>query len=86
VALEAAFWDALRGTARSHGLSLVGLVAKVDSGRDATTPLASALRVLALRDAQGNAQARNAGERISGTRTGEIKPTAPKTHTDLNER
>jgi predicted DNA-binding ribbon-helix-helix protein len=53
VALEAAFWDVLGAIARSRGVSLGGLVASVDSGRDGTTPLASCLRVLALQDALG---------------------------------
>jgi predicted DNA-binding ribbon-helix-helix protein len=68
VALEAVFWDALRGAARTRGLSLGGLVARVDAGRDGTTPLASSLRVLALLDAQeragdlGNGQIASAGK------------------------
>jgi predicted DNA-binding ribbon-helix-helix protein len=53
VALEAAFWDVLDAIARSRGVSLGGLVASVDSGRDGTTPLASCLRVLALQEALG---------------------------------
>jgi len=51
VALEAEFWDALHAAALTRRLSLSALVASVDSGRDGTTPLASSLRVLALRDA-----------------------------------
>jgi len=51
VALEPAFWDALRDIARYRGLSLGRLVASVDAARDGATPLASALRVLALQDA-----------------------------------
>lgn len=51
VALEAVFWDVLHAVADSRGTSLAGLVASVDVTRDGTTPLASSLRVLALRDA-----------------------------------
>ncbi len=51
VALEAAFWDVLRATARARGIGLSALVAAVDAARDTTTPLASALRVTALRAA-----------------------------------
>jgi predicted DNA-binding ribbon-helix-helix protein len=53
VALEAAFWDVLGRVAHSRGMSLSRLVASLDAARDATTPLASALRVAALRDALG---------------------------------
>jgi predicted DNA-binding ribbon-helix-helix protein len=51
VALEAAFWHALLGIARSRGIPLAQLVASIDAARDGATPLASSLRVLALRDA-----------------------------------
>ena len=51
VALEAEFWDVLHAAALARGLSLSARVASVDAGRDGTTPLASSLRVLALRDA-----------------------------------
>jgi predicted DNA-binding ribbon-helix-helix protein len=51
VALEPAFWHALREIARSRGIRLAQLVASVDAVRDGGTPLASSLRVLALRDA-----------------------------------
>ncbi len=50
VALEAPFWEVLRAIAQSRGTSLASLVAAVNSGRDGTTALASALRVLALRE------------------------------------
>jgi predicted DNA-binding ribbon-helix-helix protein len=49
--LEVAFWDVLNDVARTRGMSLAGLVASVDADRDRSTPLASSLRVLALRDA-----------------------------------
>jgi len=58
VALEAAFWDVLLRAARSRGMSLSGLVASLDATREGATPLASALRVLALREAQGSASGR----------------------------
>jgi predicted DNA-binding ribbon-helix-helix protein len=51
VALEAAFWEALRDIARSRGVGLAELVASVDAARDGTAPLASTLRVLALQEA-----------------------------------
>jgi predicted DNA-binding ribbon-helix-helix protein len=53
VALEAAFWTVLEEAAAKGGGSLAGLVAKVDAARAAQTlPLASALRLAALRMAQ----------------------------------
>jgi predicted DNA-binding ribbon-helix-helix protein len=48
VALEPAFWEALSAIAATEGRSLSALVAQVDAGRDALTPLASALRLRAL--------------------------------------
>ena len=51
VALEAEFWAVLTDVARSRGVALSGLVAALDAERGAATPLASALRVLALREA-----------------------------------
>ena len=47
VALEAEFWAVLDGSASREGLSLAGLVAKIDANRGAR-PLASALRLYAL--------------------------------------
>ena len=52
VALEPAFWDVLNEAADARNLSLSGLVAELDSGRDGETPLASSLRVFALREAR----------------------------------
>lgn len=53
VALEPEFWDALAALAAARGLSLAALVAAVDAARpDPALPLASALRVEALRAAQ----------------------------------
>lgn len=52
VALEPDFWAALETLARARGRSLAALVAEVDAGRaEADVPLASALRVHALRAA-----------------------------------
>jgi predicted DNA-binding ribbon-helix-helix protein len=54
VALEPAFWTALEAIASRRQSSLAGLVAEVDAARpDPALPLASALRVFALRDAAG---------------------------------
>ncbi|MFC0407505.1 ribbon-helix-helix domain-containing protein [Roseomonas elaeocarpi] len=50
VALEPDFWTVLDALAAQRGEALARLVAEVDGGRpDPTVPLASALRVLALR-------------------------------------
>ncbi|MDE2334755.1 MAG: ribbon-helix-helix domain-containing protein [Rhodospirillales bacterium] len=49
VALEPAFWSALETMARDAGTSLAGLVAALDTARDPAQPLASTLRVAALR-------------------------------------
>ena len=52
VALEPEFWTVLDALAARRGAALARLVAEVDGGRpDPTVPLASALRVLALRTA-----------------------------------
>lgn len=52
VALEPEFWAAVEATAAARGLSLAALVAEVDAARaDPAQPLASALRVYALREA-----------------------------------
>jgi len=51
VALEPVFWEALMALAAARGQSLSRLVADVDQGRGANSPLASALRVLALLEA-----------------------------------
>ena len=47
VALEPEFWAALEALARSRGLSLPALIARLDAERGAR-PLASACRVAAL--------------------------------------
>jgi predicted DNA-binding ribbon-helix-helix protein len=51
VALEDEFWAALTGVAAERGMTLGGLVAVVDAGREPGRNLASALRVLALVEA-----------------------------------
>lgn len=52
VALEPAFWAALEEEARRRGVSLAALVAGLDADRAAEgAPLASTLRVFALREA-----------------------------------
>lgn len=50
VALEPEFWHALRLIAQRRGLTLAGLVGQVDGTRAPDRPLASALRVEALRE------------------------------------
>jgi predicted DNA-binding ribbon-helix-helix protein len=49
VALEAEFWDALETLAKTRGQTLLALIAAADASRDPARPLASSLRVLALR-------------------------------------
>ena len=49
VALEPAFWEALAALAAARGMALSALVAEVDAARAPGHPLASALRVAALR-------------------------------------
>ncbi|WP_370288135.1 ribbon-helix-helix domain-containing protein [Siccirubricoccus soli] len=60
VALEPEFWAALEAVARGRRQSLAGLVTAVD--RERAQPLASALRVFALREVGQGAP----GERIGG--------------------
>ena len=49
VALEPEFWEALSTIAAARGQTLSALVMHTDAARDPAHPLASALRVLALR-------------------------------------
>ncbi len=49
VALEAEFWDVLGALAGRQERSLAALVAEADAQREPSQPLASCLRVLALR-------------------------------------
>ncbi|MBV1837245.1 ribbon-helix-helix domain-containing protein [Acetobacter estunensis] len=51
VALEPEFWDALDRMAAKRGISVAHLVEDIDRKRGASRPLASALRVAALLDA-----------------------------------
>ena len=51
VALEPEFWSALSRIAAERGQTLSALVAATDAARTPGQPLASALRVLALRAA-----------------------------------
>jgi len=53
VALEEAFWVALARIAMARGQTLSALVAATDVARAPGQPLASALRVLALRESGG---------------------------------
>ena len=53
VALEEAFWTALARIATARGQTLSALVAATDAAREPGQPLASALRVLALRESGG---------------------------------
>lgn len=53
VALEEAFWTALINIAAARGQTLSALVAATDAAREPGQPLASALRLLALREAAG---------------------------------
>ncbi|MCQ8278152.1 ribbon-helix-helix domain-containing protein [Acetobacteraceae bacterium KSS8] len=52
VALEPEFWHALERIAGEGGETLPQLVERVDSARDPARSLASALRVLALRETE----------------------------------
>jgi predicted DNA-binding ribbon-helix-helix protein len=52
VALEPEFWEALMALAASQGQTLSAFVAATDAVRNPDRPLASALRVAALRDAK----------------------------------
>jgi predicted DNA-binding ribbon-helix-helix protein len=49
VALEPEFWAALESLATGQGVALAALVAEVDAARPTGQPLASALRLTALR-------------------------------------
>jgi predicted DNA-binding ribbon-helix-helix protein len=54
VALETEFWDALERCARRRGEPLAALVLTVDAERAPARPLASALRVRALHEANAD--------------------------------
>lgn len=52
VALEPEFWTALEAMAAREERRLVGLIARIDAARDPSQPLASCLRVAALRGSE----------------------------------
>lgn len=49
VALEAEFWEILEEAASAQGRSLAGLVSEIDADRSSDRPLASSLRLHALK-------------------------------------
>lgn len=53
VSLEGAFWDVLEGAAAKREQSLASLIGSIDRDRDEDQNLASALRLFALKEAQG---------------------------------
>ncbi len=57
MALEPEFWSALTRIAAQRGRTLASVVAAADAAREPAQPLASALRVMALRmfDPEGGA-------------------------------
>ncbi|HRE59813.1 MAG TPA: ribbon-helix-helix domain-containing protein [Micropepsaceae bacterium] len=48
ISLEDAFWDGLKEIARSDGLTLPALVARIDASRAGKGSLSSAIRVFVL--------------------------------------
>ncbi|WP_417497831.1 ribbon-helix-helix domain-containing protein [Maricaulis sp.] len=52
LSLEPEFWAVIDAAIRAEGLSLAGLIAQIDEARG-LEPLASSMRVWALRRAQG---------------------------------
>lgn len=71
----------LAEAAQSREVSLSGLVASVDAERDGTTPLASALRLLALHDALGRA-----GSSVTGQVGPRVSPPPIETSDDITRR
>lgn len=57
VALEPEFWEVLEGAARVRGETLAAHVMAVDAARAPERPLASALRLRALQEAQSGVAA-----------------------------
>ncbi len=49
IALEPEFWEALESIAAAEARSLVSVISEIDSERSADRPLASMLRIHALR-------------------------------------
>ncbi len=58
VALEAPFWAVLEAAAARRGATLASLVAEIDAQRTPPEPLASALRIAALADAETHSPGR----------------------------
>lgn len=54
LSLEAEFWAVIDAAIRADGLSLAGLIARIDEARG-LEPLASSMRVWALKRAQASA-------------------------------
>jgi predicted DNA-binding ribbon-helix-helix protein len=52
IALEPEFWAALGAYAAAEAETLVALITRIDAGRSPAQPLASALRVFALRQSK----------------------------------
>ncbi len=50
IALEPEFWEALAGIAQARGTTVAALAAEADAQRAPSQPLASWLRILALRE------------------------------------
>ena len=50
IALEPEFWDVLASIAAARGTSMAALAAEADAARAPSQPLASWLRILALRE------------------------------------
>ena len=67
VALEPAFWGVLKEIAAARDMTLARLVASVDAARDSGIPLASSLRVLALRDAPRRVMPAEPSPDLAGT-------------------
>ena len=53
MALEPEFWAVLEEAAQAGGVTLYALVTRLDAGRGEGQPLASALRVFALKTGRG---------------------------------
>ena len=84
--MEPEFWSALMRIAARDGRTLSALVSAADSGRDPSQPLASSLRVLALRafDADANAAAQSGAGSAGGGAT-ETKAQETKAQEAKNE-
>ena len=74
VSLEDAFWQALADIARAHGVSVSGLVADIDRGRDGN--VSSAIRVYVLNHGRASFDVTHAQ---AGGRDGHRDPGCPPT-------